>query len=53
MKLFLAPALLVGSSFLALAQITPVVNVNSRYVVAGIEVAGSDGARSNRFLTAP
>src|SRR5438270_10810643 len=42
MKLFLAPALLIGACFLAPAQITPVVNVNSRYIVAGIEVAGSD-----------
>src|SRR5207237_2043693 len=42
MKLFLAGALLVGASVLASAQITPVVNVNSRYIVAGIEVAGSD-----------
>ena len=38
MKLFLA--LLVSA--IASAQITPVVNVNSRYVVESIEVSGHD-----------
>src|SRR5882724_13561870 len=42
MKLLLAGALLTGASFLAPAQITPVVNVNSRYIAASIGVAGSD-----------
>src|SRR5437867_8187478 len=42
MKLLLVGALLAGACSLARPQITPVVNVNSRYIVAGIEVAGSD-----------
>ena len=42
MKLLLVGALLVGACSLSPAQITPVVNVNSRYIVGGIEVAGND-----------
>jgi hypothetical protein len=42
MKLLLVGALLTGACLVATAQITPVVNVNSRYIVASIEVAGSD-----------
>src|SRR6202171_3752553 len=46
MKLFLA--LLVGA--IASAQITPVVNVNSRYVVESIEVSGHDEFTLSRGL---
>src|SRR5260370_7671158 len=46
MKLFLA--LLVGA--IASAQITPVVNVNSRYVVESIEVSGQDEFSLSRGL---
>src|SRR6267378_1673551 len=42
MKWLLAGALLVTTCRTAPAQITPVVNVNSRYVVESIVVAGSD-----------
>jgi len=42
MKLLLAGALLAGACSVTPAQITPVVNVNSRYIVASIEVVGSD-----------
>lgn len=42
MKLFLVGALLVGACSIAVSQVTPVVNVNSRYIVAGIEVEGND-----------
>src|SRR5713226_1516324 len=42
MKLFLVGALLVGAYSIAAAQVTPVVNVNSRYIVAGIEIEGND-----------
>src|SRR5438067_1191364 len=42
MKLLLVGALLVGACYLCPAQITPVVNINSRYIVAGIEVTGHD-----------
>ena len=42
MKLLLVGALLVGACSISPAQITPVVNVNARYIVEGIEVAGSD-----------
>src|SRR5262249_6272237 len=42
MKLLLVGALLAGVCFAASAQITPVVNVNSRYIVASIEVVGRD-----------
>jgi hypothetical protein len=42
MKLLLVGALLAGAYSVATAQITPVVNVNSRYIVASIEVAGRD-----------
>ena len=46
MKLFLA--LLAGA--IASAQITPVVNVNSRYVVESIEVSGHDEFNLSRSL---
>ena len=46
MKLFLA--LLAGA--IASAQITPVVNVNSRYVVESIEVSGHDEFNISRSL---
>jgi hypothetical protein len=46
MKLFLA--LLVSA--IASAQITPVVNVNSRYVVGSIEVSGQDAFSLSRGL---
>ena len=46
MKLFLA--LLVSA--IASAQITPVVNVNSRYVVESIEVSGHDEFSLSRGL---
>jgi hypothetical protein len=46
MKFFLA--LLVGA--IASAQITPVVNVNSRYVVQSIEVSGHDEFNLSRIL---
>src|SRR4051812_14367388 len=39
---FLRGVLLLGYLSFAQAQITPVVNVNSRYVVEGIQVGGSD-----------
>src|SRR5437867_2460363 len=42
MKSFLVCALLAGACSAAQAQITPVVNVNSRYLVESIEVSGSD-----------
>src|SRR5437867_3862238 len=42
MKLLPVGALLVCACSIASAQITPVVNVNSRYVVESIQVAGSD-----------
>jgi hypothetical protein len=42
MKQLPVGALLVGACFVASAQITPVVNVNSRYIVASIEVSGHD-----------
>src|SRR5437016_2507516 len=42
MRLLLVGVLLAGACSIALAQITPVVNVNSRYIVAGIEVSGQD-----------
>ncbi len=42
MKLLLVGALLAGAYSVSSAQITPVVNVNSRYIVANIEVSGRD-----------
>src|SRR6266568_3126958 len=42
MKLLPAGVLWVCACSLAWTQITPVVNVNSRYLVASIEVAGRD-----------
>src|SRR5258708_25398033 len=45
MRLFLTGVLLAGASSLIKgepSQITPVVNVNSRYVVESIEIAGQD-----------
>jgi hypothetical protein len=48
MNLILAGALLAGA--IASAQITPVVNVNSRYIVGSIEVSGHDAFTLSRSL---
>src|SRR6476659_6579032 len=42
MKLWLVGALLAGACSVSSAQITQVVNVNSRYIVANIEVSGHE-----------
>src|SRR5439155_18522266 len=42
MRLFLVGVLLSGASAISRAQITPVINVNSRYIVESIEVSGHD-----------
>ncbi len=48
MKQFLAIAIFAGA--IASAQITPVVNVNSRYIVESIEVSGRDEFTLSRSL---
>src|SRR5260370_16340837 len=48
MKQFLAIAIFAGA--IASAQITPVVNVNSRYIVESIEVSGLDEFTLSRSL---
>jgi hypothetical protein len=50
MKWFPAGALLLTAAVLAPAQVTPVVNVNSRYIVGAIEVAGSDEFSLSRAI---
>jgi outer membrane protein assembly factor BamA len=50
MTRFLVGALLVGAGALASAQITPVVNVNSRYVVESIQLSGRDEFSLSRAL---
>jgi Omp85 superfamily domain len=50
MKLFLVGALLSGACAIASAQITPVVNVNSRYIVESIQLSGHDEFTISRAL---
>src|SRR5579863_7938088 len=50
MKWLFVGAMLSGACTILSAQITPVVNVNSRYVIESIDLSGRDGFSLSRAL---
>src|SRR5579872_5749083 len=50
MKLFFVGAMLAGACTILSAQITPVVNVNSRYIIESIGLSGRDDFSLSRAL---